>query len=51
MVLHRTRLHWCLDMSFGHDACRIRTGNATQNFAVLPHFALNIIRYYKGDRY
>ena len=44
-------LHWCLDMSFGQDACRIRSGNATENFAVVRHFALNIIRNYKGDRY
>jgi predicted transposase YbfD/YdcC len=44
-------LHWCLDMTFGQDACRIRTGNAAENFAVVRHFALNIIRNYKGDRY
>ncbi len=49
--LVENRLHWCLDMSFGQDACRIRTGNATENFAVVRHFALNIIRNYKGDRY
>ncbi|MCK5799950.1 MAG: ISAs1 family transposase, partial [Deltaproteobacteria bacterium] len=45
------RLHWCLDMSFGQDACRIRSGNATANFAVVRHFALNIIRAYKEDQY
>lgn len=45
------RLHWCLDMTFGQDSCRIRTGHATENFAVVRHFALNIIRSYKGDRY
>ena len=49
--LVENQLHWCLDMVFGQDACRIRTGNATENFAVVRHFALNIIRNYKGDRY
>ena len=49
--LVENRLHWCLDMSFGQDACRIRTGNATENFAVVRHFALNIIRSYRGDKY
>lgn len=45
------RLHWCLDMSFGQDHCRIRTGYATENFAVVRHFALNVLRNYTGDRY
>ncbi len=49
--LVENRLHWCLDMTFGQDASRIRTGNAAENFGVVRHFALNIIRNYKGDRY
>jgi predicted transposase YbfD/YdcC len=49
--LVENQLHWCLDMTFGQDACRIRTGHATENFAVVRHFALNVIRNYKGDRY
>ena len=49
--LVENQLHWCLDMTFGQDACRIRTGHATENFAVVRHFALNLIRNYKGDRY
>ncbi len=44
-------LHWCLDMTFGQDAARIRKDNAAENFAVVRHFALNIIRSFKGDRY
>ena len=44
-------LHWCLDMSFSQDNCRLRKENAAENFAVVRHFALNIIRSYKGDRY
>jgi predicted transposase YbfD/YdcC len=49
--LVENRLHWCLDMTFGQDACRIRTGYATENFAVVRHFALNIIRNYQADRF
>ena len=49
--LVENRLHWCLDMTFGQDACRIRTGNATENFAVVRHFALNLIRNYQADRF
>ena len=49
--LVENQLHWCLDMTFGQDACRIRTGHAAENFAVVRHFALNLIRNYKGDRY
>jgi predicted transposase YbfD/YdcC len=49
--LVENRLHWCLDMTFGQDASRIRTGNAAASFAVVRHFALNLIRNYKGDRY
>lgn len=49
--LVENQLHWCLDMTFGQDACRIRTGHAAENFAVVRHFALNVIRNYNGDRF
>lgn len=49
--LVENRLHWCLDMTFGQDACRIRSSHAAENFAVVRHFALNVIRNHKGDRY
>lgn len=48
--LVENRLHWCLDMTFGQDSSRTRTGNAAENLAVVRHFALNIIRNYTGDR-
>jgi len=48
--LVENQLHWCLDMTFGQDASRIRTGNAAENLAIVRHLALNIIRSYKGDR-
>ena len=46
----RAQLHWCLDVTFGQDANRTRTNNAAENLAVIRHFALNIIRGYRGDR-
>jgi predicted transposase YbfD/YdcC len=37
-------LHWCMDVVFGDDQMRLRTGHAAHNFAVTRHFALNLIR-------
>ena len=37
-------LHWCMDVVFGDDQMRARTGNAAHNFAVMRHVALNLIR-------
>lgn len=37
-------LHWCMDVAFGDDQMRARTGYAAHNFAVMRHFALNLIR-------
>lgn len=36
-------LHWCLDVSFGEDACRVRTGHAPQNLSLLRRLALNAL--------
>ena len=56
---HAVRAHWKvenslhhrLDVTFSQDACRTRSGNAAENLGVIRHFALNILRNYKGDRY
>jgi predicted transposase YbfD/YdcC len=37
-------LHWVLDMAFREDDCRIRAGYAAENFAVLRHITLNLLK-------
>jgi predicted transposase YbfD/YdcC len=37
-------LHWVLDVSFREDESRIRKAQGPQNFAVLRHIALNLLR-------
>lgn len=38
------QLHWVLDIAFREDDCRLRKGNGAQNFAVLRHIALNLLK-------
>ena len=37
-------VHWVLDIAFREDESRVRVGNSPQNFAVLRHVALNLLR-------
>ena len=37
-------LHWCLDVQFREDDCRIRTGYAAENFSRLNRIALNLLK-------
>jgi len=37
-------LHWVLDVAFNEDNCRMRKDNSGENFAVIRHFALNLLR-------
>ncbi len=36
-------LHWTLDVSFGEDACRVRSLHAPHNLALVRRFALNTL--------
>ena len=36
-------LHWVLDVAFREDECRIRSGYAPENFALLRHLALSAL--------
>jgi len=38
------KLHWVLDLAFREDESRVRKDNGPQNFAVLRHIALNLLR-------
>lgn len=37
------QLHWVLDVTFGEDACRIRTGNGPENVALLKRWSINLL--------
>jgi len=41
------RLHWELDIAFREDDSRVRKDHAPQNFAVLRHIALNLLKQEK----
>ena len=41
------QLHWCLDIAFDEDRCRVRKEHGAENFAVLRHIALNLLKQEK----
>lgn len=41
------RLHWVLDIAFNEDRSRVRKDYAPQNFAILRHMALNLLKQEK----
>lgn len=41
-------LHWTLDISFDEDRSRIRKEHGAENFAVLRHIALNLLKQEKS---
>ena len=38
------RLHWCLDVQFNEDQSRVRAGYAANNFAIVRHIVMNLLR-------
>ena len=38
------KLHWRLDMGFREDESRVRKGHSAENFAVMRHFAINLLK-------
>lgn len=43
-------LHWVLDLAFREDDSRIRNAHGPENFAVLRHIALNLLRKGKSSK-
>ena len=51
-IAHAVRVHWSiengmhrtLDMAFGEDQCLVRVDNAVQNFALLRHIVVSLLR-------
>ncbi len=41
-------LHWCLDVSFREDHCMVRKGHAPENFSILRHMAINLLKREKS---
>lgn len=42
-------LHWCLDVTFREDASRTRKDHSAENFAVIRHFALSVLKSMKDN--
>jgi predicted transposase YbfD/YdcC len=40
-------LHWCLDIAFREDDVRLRKDHGAENFAILRHIALNLLKQEK----
>ena len=43
-------LHWTLDVTFKEDESRIRMENSPENYAMIRHIALNIVRNFKEEK-
>jgi len=41
------QLHWVLDIAFDEDRCRVRKDHGPENFALLRHIALNLLKQEK----
>jgi predicted transposase YbfD/YdcC len=45
------RLHWTLDIAFDEDQCRVRKDHGPENFAILRHIALNLLKQEKTSKH
>jgi predicted transposase YbfD/YdcC len=43
-------VHWVLDIAFDEDNSRVRQSNAPQNFAVVRHIALNLLKMEQSSK-
>lgn len=43
-------LHWVLDVAFNEDHSRVRKDHGPENFAILRHIALNLLKQEKSDK-
>lgn len=43
-------LHWILDVAFREDDCRVRKDHAPQNFSMLRHIAINLLKQEKSAK-
>jgi hypothetical protein len=43
VIAIEVKLHWKLDVALKEDACRIRRGDAAENFSKIRHVALNLL--------
>jgi predicted transposase YbfD/YdcC len=43
-------LHWVLDIAFRENESRIRKDHGPENFAVLRHIALNLVKHEKTQK-
>jgi predicted transposase YbfD/YdcC len=44
------QLHWSLDVSFNEDQCRVRKDNAPENFSIIRHIALAMLKREKTSK-
>ena len=42
------QLHWCLDIGFREDECRVREAKSAENLATLRHIGLNLLKQEKS---